>query len=103
MCVAPEGNERPGLSVAEAYRGMRRQAQANLLAQIASLPSVTNYDTALQVIRMFREYLLTESMQGDGDWDPQLAQRLNAALAMALTAIAGAIEARDLEAALDFR
>jgi hypothetical protein len=82
---------------------MRRQAQANLLAQIAALAPVTNYDTALQVIRMFREYLLTESMQRDGDWDPQLAQRLNAALAMALTAIASAIEARDLEAALDFR
>ena len=96
-------NESADVSLADAYRAMRRQSQGRLLAQIAALPPVTNYDTAIEVIRLFRQYLTAEAMANDADWDPQLAQRLNAALAMAVTAISASIEARDLESALDFR
>ena len=89
-------------SLSEAYRQARRQRQRALLAQIAALPPVTNYDTAIEVIRLFRQYLVAESMSDDPDWDPRLAQQLNGALAMALTSISASIEARDLESALDF-
>lgn len=96
-----DGDQSAGHPLADAYRQMRRQRQRSLLAQIAALPPVTNYDTAIEVITLFRQYLVTEAMGEDPDWDPRLAQQLNGALAMALTAISSTIEARDLEAALD--
>ena len=90
-------------SLPAAYREMRRQRQADLLAKLSALPAATNYDTAIEAIRLFRQYLLADTLGDEPDWDPQLAQRLNAALAMALTALAGAIDARDREAAIDIR